>query len=160
MNAVVQDILVKKNITINAPQAHVFRIFHEHHDAWWPRQHHIGKSEPFTAILEPEVGGRWYEKGEDGSECDWGRVLAWEPHSRILLSWDINLQWQFEPNFGVEVEVTFEHIGDTQTRLCLEHRRLEVYGDQAEMMRAIFDSIEGWGGTIKALAALAEETAA
>jgi len=156
MSVNVHDILVRKSVVIHAPQAHVFRVFHEHHDAWWPRAHHIGKTETFEARLEARQDGRWYEVGDDGSECDWGRVLAWEPHERVLLSWDINLQWQYEPGFGVEVEVRFIAETPERTRLELEHRKLEKYGDQAEMMRAVFDSMEGWGGTLAALASAAE----
>jgi hypothetical protein len=156
-NMTVQDILVRKSIVINAPQAHVFKVFHENHDAWWPRSHHIGKTERFEARLEGRVGGRWYEVGDDGTECNWGRVLAWEPHERMLLSWDINLQWEYEPGLGVEVEVKFIAEDAERTRFELEHRKLEVYGDKAEMMRAVFDSMEGWGGMLAALAAEAEQ---
>ncbi len=78
-----QRIFVRNTITVNAPVAHVFAVFTERQDTWWPRPHHIGTCQRFTAVLEPRVGGRWYERGDDGSECDWGRVLVWEPPHRV-----------------------------------------------------------------------------
>jgi uncharacterized protein YndB with AHSA1/START domain len=152
MSVAVQDLWVRKSVMIDAPAEHVFSVFSERIDAWWPRKHHIGKTEHFTAMLQPRLGGRWFERGDDGSECDWGRVLAWEPPSRILLSWNINAQWQYDPAFETEVEVRFVAESAERTRVELEHRRLERYADQATMMQAIFDSPEGWAGTLQALA--------
>jgi uncharacterized protein YndB with AHSA1/START domain len=158
MNATVQDILVRKNIVVNAPQDHVFRTFTERIDTWWPRTHHIGGKEPFTAILEPRAGGRWFERAGDGSECNWGRVLEWHPHERVLLAWDINADWQYQEGFGTEVEVQFVAEGKERTRVVLEHRKLERFGDKAEMMRALFESEGAWIGTLAALAQAAERT--
>jgi uncharacterized protein YndB with AHSA1/START domain len=152
MSTQVHELVVRKSITIDAPAAHVFTVFSEHFDAWWPRKQHIGRTEKFSAILEPRVGGRWYEKSDDGSECDWGRVLAWQPPKYILLSWNINDQWRYDPNFVTEVEVRFVAETPQRTRVELEHRKLEHFGDQAAKMRALFDSPEGWAGTLQAMA--------
>jgi hypothetical protein len=66
---------------------------------WWPlATHKIGKAKAVDTVIEPRVGGRWYERGDDGSTCDWGRVPSWEPPSRLVLSWDINADWQYDPN--------------------------------------------------------------
>ena len=157
MSVEVQGILVRKSIVVNAPQDHVFRTFTDRIDAWWPRAHHIGGKEPYTALIEPRQGGRWFERADDGSECDWGRVLAWEPPQRIVLSWDINGSWQYQPGFGSEVEVLFVAEAAERTRVTLEHRKLERFGDQAEMMRAMFDGPGAWIDTIAALAAEAEK---
>jgi uncharacterized protein YndB with AHSA1/START domain len=156
MNAIAQNILVRKNVVVNAPRDHVFRTFTERIDTWWPRPHHIGGKEPFTAILEPRAGGRWFERAHDGSECDWGRVLAWEPTGRLLLSWDIGADWQYQPGLGTEVEVLFTAEGAGRTRVVLEHRKLERYGDKAEAMRALFDSADAWQGTLAAMGRAAE----
>jgi uncharacterized protein YndB with AHSA1/START domain len=152
MNQIVQELWVRKTVTIDAPVAHVFRVFSERIDTWWPRKHHIGKTEQFRAVLQPRAGGRWYEIGDDGSVCDWGRVLAWEPPGRIVLGWSINAQWQYDPGFETEVELRFVAETAERTRVELEHRGLERYGDQAATMRAIFDSPEGWAGSLQALA--------
>ena len=151
MNLEVQNVLVRKSLVIDAPPQHVFATFTQHIDAWWPRKNHIGRDEKFQATLEPHVGGRWYERGESGAECDWGRVLVWEPPQRLVLSWSINARWQFDPAFLTEVEVLFVAEAPERTRVELEHRKLERYGDQAQMMRAIFDSPEGWMGALLAL---------
>ena len=156
MSVAVQDILVRKSLVVNAPQDHVFRTFTERIDTWWPRGHHIGGKEPFAAILEPRAGGRWFERAGDGSECDWGRVLAWEPPSRVLLAWDINAEWKYQAGLGTEVEVRFIAEDKERTRVVLEHRKLERFGDKAEMMRAMFEGQGAWISTLEALAKAAE----
>jgi hypothetical protein len=159
MSVAVQDILVRKNIVVNAPKDHVFKTFTERIDTWWPRSHHIGGKEPFVAIMEPRTGGRWFERAGDGSECNWGRVLAWDPTDRVLLSWDINAEWQYQADLGTEVEVRFVAESKERTRVVLEHRKLERYGDKAEMMRALFESEGAWSGTLAAFAQVAEHGA-
>jgi len=158
MSAVVQDILVRKSLVVHAPQDHVFKTFTERIDAWWPRPHHIGGKEPFTAILEPRAGGRWFERAHDGSECLWGRVLAWEPPRRLLLAWDINAEWKYQAGLGTEVEVRFEAEGHDRTRVTLEHRKLGRFGDKAEMMRALFDGDGAWMQTLEAFGRVATAT--
>jgi uncharacterized protein YndB with AHSA1/START domain len=157
MTLEVQDILVRKKLIVNAPLQHVFDIFTAGQNSWWPRAHHIGGHAEFTAILEPRVGGRWFERGGDGSECNWGRVLAWEPPKRLVLTWDINSDWKYDPNLGTEVEIKFIEEGKERTRVELEHRKLERYGDKAEMMRAIFDSADAWMATLATFAKAAEQ---
>jgi uncharacterized protein YndB with AHSA1/START domain len=158
MSVEVRNILVRKTLVVNAPQAHVFDTFTKDFDTWWPRKHHIGGKEPFTAVLEPRVGGRWFERAHDGSECQWGDVLAWEPPKRVVLTWDINADWQYQRGFGTEVEVQFLREGPEKTRVVLEHRKLERFGDKAEMMRAMFEAPGAWISTLEALAKAAEAT--
>lgn len=150
-----QSLLVRKSILIQAPLPHVFKMLTEHFDIWWPRSHHIGEGEVFSATLEPGVGGRWYERAADGKECDWGKVLVWEPPRRIVLSWDISAEWRYDPNVQNEVEIRLTEEADG-TRLELEHRKLERYGDKAESMRDLFDSPGGWSGILASLAKAAE----
>src|SRR5271169_1256243 len=158
MNVEVKNILVRKSIVVNAPLAHVFAVFTERHDAWWPRAHHIGSREKFTAMLERRLGGRWFERGDDGSECNWGRVLAWDPPHRLLLSWEISADWKADPSIASEVEVKFIAEDSARTRVELEHRKLENYGDKAEMMRALFDSPGAWIDTLRAMGKFAEDS--
>jgi uncharacterized protein YndB with AHSA1/START domain len=157
MNAVMQNILVRKSLTINAPAAHAFTVFTERFNTWWPRSHHLGGDQEFTAIIEPRAGGRWYEKLADGSECDWGRVLAWEPPGRLLLTWDLSTEWKFDPDLGTEVEVRFIAETPERTRVEFEHRKLERYGDNAEAMRTTFDSQGGWTGVLAGFVQAAEK---
>lgn len=148
---------VRKNITIDAPQAHVFKIFTDGIDKWWPRDHHIGASPLKQAVLEPKSGGRWYSICQDGTECGTGKVLAWDPPKRVVLAWQITAEWKYDPDFVTEVEVTFTSEGPKKTRVDLEHRNLARYGVAAEATRAMFDSPGAWE---KTLAAFAEAAAA
>jgi len=79
---------VRKFRIVEAPQALAWRVFTERMSTWWPLAHYkIGKVTAVEAVIEPRVGGRWFERGEDGSTCDWGEVLIWEPPSRLVLAW-------------------------------------------------------------------------
>jgi uncharacterized protein YndB with AHSA1/START domain len=84
-------------VTIGVPVEQAFRVFTGSFDTWWPRQFHIGQAEVAEVVLEPHEGGRWYERGVDGTECDWGRVLVWEPPYRLVFTWQISGSFQFDP---------------------------------------------------------------
>jgi uncharacterized protein YndB with AHSA1/START domain len=147
---------VRKVVSVPAPPLVAWRVFTEKMGTWWPlATHKIGKATAVDAVIEPRVGGRWYERGQDGSTCDWGRVLAWEPHSRLVLSWDLSADWKHDPDFKTEVEVRFIAEGKDGTRVELEHRHLDRYGPRREEMRGIFDSERGWMGLLAAFAARA-----
>jgi uncharacterized protein YndB with AHSA1/START domain len=149
---------VRKVVNVKAPQHIAWRVFTEKMGAWWPlATHKIGKAMAVDAVLEPRAGGRWYERGDDGSTCDWGRVLSWEPYSRLVLSWEISDEWRHAPTLRTEVEVRFIAEGKTRTRVELEHRRLDLYGASRERMRGIFDSDKGWKMLLDAFAARAAE---
>lgn len=72
--------------TVNLPVSHAFDFFTGFMNRWWPNEYYIGQADMVDTVLEPRVGGRWYERGADGSECDWGRVLVWEPPHRLVLT--------------------------------------------------------------------------
>jgi hypothetical protein len=105
--------------------------------------------------MEPRAGGRWFERAADDTECDWGKVLVWEPFGRLILSWEVSAQFTRDPNLKTEVEVRFIAEGAERTRVELEHRLPENYGEQAEMMQSIFDSDGGWTGILTRFAAQA-----
>jgi uncharacterized protein YndB with AHSA1/START domain len=137
---------VRKVMSVQAPPEVAFRVFTEKLGAWWPLAHYkIGKVNAVDAIIEPRVGGRWFERGEDGSTCDWGSVLVWEPPSRLVLSWDIDANFQYDPALKTELEVLFIPEGTGATRVELTHSRLDRYGDRREEMRRIFDTSGDWG---------------
>lgn len=148
----IQAAPVRKSIVVNAPQARAFEVFARRFDSWWPKSHHIGKSEMKEAVIEPREGGRWYEKGVDGSECDWGTVLAWEPPARLVFSWKINSKFQTDVTEESEVEVRFIAEGDEKTRVELEHR---IVAADAETLRTAVDSPQGWSGLLEIFAATA-----
>jgi uncharacterized protein YndB with AHSA1/START domain len=149
---------VRKTVSVEVPPDVAWRVFTEKMGAWWPlATHKIGKARAVVAVIEPRVGGRWYEWGDDGSTCDWGRVLSWERHSRLVLSWEISADWRHDPNLKTQVEVRFVADVKNRTRVELEHRGLEAYGARREEMRGIFDSDGGWKGLLDAFAARASE---
>jgi uncharacterized protein YndB with AHSA1/START domain len=128
---------------------------------WWPKTHSIGKA-PFVAIvIEPKVGGRVYEVSADGAECDWGRVLAWDPPHRVVTSWHLDGDWTFnpDPNKASEVQVSFVPMGDSATRIELEHRYFERHDHGAALAGSV-GSPNGWTLTMDALRARAKELAA
>jgi uncharacterized protein YndB with AHSA1/START domain len=144
---------VRKVVTVEAPQNVAWQVFTEQMRTWWPlTMYKIGKANAVDAIIEPRVGGRWYERGEDGSTCDWGRVLAWDPDSRLVLSWDITADWQYDPALQTEIEVRFIAEGSSRTRVEFEHRRLDRYGERRDEMRTIFDKTGDWGRLLAAFA--------
>lgn len=136
---------VKKTIVVNAAPARAFEVFVARFDAWWPKTHHIGKADMKESVLEPRSGGRWYERGVDGSECEWGRVLAYEPPGRLVLSWNINSKFQYDESLASEVEVRFFAESNGRTRVELEHR---IESEDAEAIRASVDSPNGWTGVL------------
>jgi DNA-binding transcriptional ArsR family regulator len=136
---------VKKTLRVNAPQTRAFEVFTARFESWWPKGHHIGKAEMKHVFIEPMAGGRWYEEGVDGSECDWGKVLAWDPPSRLVLSWHLNGQFQYDETVNSEIEVHFIAEGAGVTRVELEHR---ITAADAELIRAGVDSPNGWTGLL------------
>jgi uncharacterized protein YndB with AHSA1/START domain len=149
---------VRKVVSVQAPPAVAWRVFTEKLLTWWPlEQYKIGSARAVDAVIEPRVGGRWYERGEDGSTCDWGRVLSWEPPTRLVLSWAITADWQYDAALQTEVEVRFIADGKNGTRVELEHRYLDAYGPRRDEMHGIFDSESGWKGLLDAFAARACE---
>jgi uncharacterized protein YndB with AHSA1/START domain len=147
---------VHKVLVVRAPQAVAWRVFTERIGTWWPLDKYtIGKSQAVDAVIEPRVGGRWYERGEDGSTCDWGSVLVWEPPSRLVLSWDITADWRYDPTLKTEIEVRFLDEGKS-TRVELVHGRLDRYGARREEMRRIFDTEGDWGRLLAVFARIAE----
>jgi uncharacterized protein YndB with AHSA1/START domain len=148
---------VRKSMNVQAPQAIAWLVFTERMSIWWPLGHYkIGKSKAVEAIIEPHVGGRWFERGEDGSTCDWGRVLVWEPTSRLVLTWDINADWQPDPNLKTEIEVRFIADGKDRTQVELEHRHLDRFGARRDQMRRVFDQEGNWGKLLGMFARVAE----
>src|SRR6185437_11702028 len=115
------------SIVVDAPVERAFSVFTDDIGTWWSPDHHILRAELAEMVFEPRVGGHIYDRGVDGSECRWARVLAYKPPTRVVFSWDINLEWQLEsdPARKSEVEVRFEPEGSGQTRVTLEHRNLD-----------------------------------
>ena len=146
---------VSRSVSVPLSQARAFELFATRMTEFWPKEHSIGDSELAEVVIEPRTGGRWFERGVDGGECPWGRVAVWEPPRKVVLLWQIGADWQFDPEFETEVEVTFSAEGPDRCRLDLRHGNLQRYGDSTEQMRAIFDDPAGWTGTLAGFTVLA-----
>jgi uncharacterized protein YndB with AHSA1/START domain len=118
--------------TVRAPIERAFRVFTTSFNTWW------------------QEGGRWYERGVDGSECDWGRVLVWEPPLRLLVTWQINGSWQYDPDplHASEIEVRFTAEGPERTRVDLEHRHLDRLVDGQALRDGIGEG-GGWSSNLE-----------
>lgn len=148
---------VSRSVTVPLSPEQTFALFTERMTEFWPPEHSIGSIDIAEVVIEPGVGGRWFERGVDGSECEWGRVAVWDPPSKVVLLWQIGADWRFDAALETDVEVTFVEQSPGRTRLDLTHRQLERYGDQAEGMRAVFDSPGGWSGTLARCVELASD---
>jgi uncharacterized protein YndB with AHSA1/START domain len=147
---------VRKTLLVRVSQAHAFAVFTAGLDRWWPKAHHIGPSEPKEVMIEPRIGGRWFERAANGTETAVGHVLIWEPPQRFAISWEINGEWQSDPSLGSEVEVRFIAESESITRIELEHRLFERMG--AEGGTRMHDSVErGWPGILELFKAAAEQ---
>jgi uncharacterized protein YndB with AHSA1/START domain len=140
-----RGLAVRRSVVVQTSPERAFYVFTEGMTSWWPTDSYsIGDRPMAEAVIEPRTGGRWYERADDGTECDWGRVLAWEPPARVVLAWEISAEWKPDPGIHTQVEVRFTPEDDGRTRVDLEHRGLESFGERAEQMRAIFGSDDGW----------------
>jgi len=152
---------VTKVVTVNAPIQHVFDVFTRRFDSWWPRNHKIGKADLQVAVMETHEGGRWYERDVDGSECEWGRVLAYTPPARIALSWHLDGNWQYDPDpaHASRVEVAFYVEAPTRTRVELTHSNLDRHGKDWEKVRDGVSSPGGWASLLEDFAKVVQQTA-
>ena len=147
---------VRSAIVVQAPIERAFRVFIEDFDRVKPREHNMLGVELAETVFEPRAGGRVFDRGVDGSEFQWARVLAFEPPDRVVFSWDISPQWQIEADIAKtsEVEVRFIAEGPERTRVELEHRHLDRHGDGWPSMRAAVDGDGGWPLYLQRYAAL------
>jgi uncharacterized protein YndB with AHSA1/START domain len=136
---------VRKSVRVAAPRERAFEVFTAGIGRWWPKTHHIGAADLDTLVIEPRAGGRWYERGVDGSECEVGKVLVWEPPARLVLCWQLTPEWTYDPDLITDVEVQFVADGANATRVELEHRNLERMGPRADALRQQIDGPNGWG---------------
>jgi uncharacterized protein YndB with AHSA1/START domain len=146
MTTAPQSTAVRKQIVVEAPIERAFKVFTEDFGEFKPPEHNILGVELAETVFETREGGHVYDRGVDGSECRWARVLVYEPPTRVVISWDLNAQWQVETDLAKtsEVEVRFTAEAPDRTRVELEHRNLERHGDGWEGIRAGVDSEGGW----------------
>ena len=130
MTSPASDTSVRSEIVVNAPVERAFEVFTQKFDRIKPREHNMLGVDIAESVFEPRVGGRVYDRGVDGTECQWARVVAYDPPDRLVFTWDINPYWQIETDLSKtsEVEVRFVAESPDRTRVELEHRNLDRHG--------------------------------
>jgi uncharacterized protein YndB with AHSA1/START domain len=154
MTQIAEKVVVRKSVRVSAPIEHAFSVFVEQMETWWPPEHHIG-AQPFQSIIiEPRVGGRWYERDAQGNDCSWGYVRAWEPPRRVTLSWHLGPDWKFNPDVArsSDVELRFTPEGPGATLVELEHSGFERHGEGYQQLRDILDAPDAWARTLEEFA--------
>jgi uncharacterized protein YndB with AHSA1/START domain len=144
---------IRREITVTVDPANAFEIFTADMTSWWPSDHHIGSAPIERIVVEPREGGRWYTRHEDGTETSTGFVAAWQPPTRLVITWQIGADWKYNPDLVTSVEVRFEPTDDGRTLVTLEHRGLEAYGADAAAMVETFEDPGAWTATLAAYAA-------
>ena len=145
---------VESSIVVEAPIERAFSVFTAGIGSWFPSEYNLLPVEIAERVFEPREGGRVYDRGVDGRECNWARVLAYEPPNRVVISWDISPQWQIDtdPKKTSEVEVRFTSEASERTRVELEHRNLDRHGEGWEQTRDAVSGEGGWPGCLRAFA--------
>jgi uncharacterized protein YndB with AHSA1/START domain len=140
------DTSINQALTVDAPRERAFSVFTEGLDSWFPREYNLLSVDIEERTFEPREGGRIYDRGTDGSECSWGKVLAYEPPARVVFAWAISPQWQIEDDDAKvsEVEVRFTEESPGRTLVELEHRHLDRHGDGWEQLRESLTAEGGW----------------
>jgi uncharacterized protein YndB with AHSA1/START domain len=137
---------IQSEVVVEAPKDRAFSVFTERFDQIKPREHNMLSVDIAESVFEPRAGGRVYDRGVDGSKCQWARVLAYEPPDRLVFTWDISPHWQIEtdPSRASEVEVRFIAETPERTRVELEHRHLDRHGEGWEGLREGVAGDQGW----------------
>jgi len=145
---------VRSSTVVDAPIEHAFSVFTDGIGSWFPSQYNLLEVEIAERVFEPRVGGQVYDRGTDGSECHWARVLAYEPPERVTISWDISPHWQIETDPAKTSEVDVRFIAETpeRTRVELEHRNIDRHGDGWEQTREAVEGEGGWSGCLQSFA--------
>ena len=156
MNQQLGATAVRHSIVVEAPLERAFKVFTQDFGRFKPPEHNMLGVEIAETVFEARVGGYLYDRGVDGSECRWARILAYEPPTRLVISWDISPHWQIESDLDrtSEVEVRFTAEAPGRTRVELEHRNLDRHGDGWEGMRDGIDGDQGWPLYLRRFAAL------
>jgi uncharacterized protein YndB with AHSA1/START domain len=146
MSSETQSASVRVQVVVAAPIERAFRVFTEQFDRIKPREHNLLAVAIAQTVFEPRVGGHVYDRGVDGSECHWARVLVFEPPKRIVISWDISPQWRLETDLERTSEVEIRFLSETadRTRVELEHRNLDRHGHGWEAEREAVRGDGGW----------------
>ncbi|HWE84395.1 MAG TPA: SRPBCC family protein [Terracidiphilus sp.] len=164
MGISVDETVVIKSVRVRVSKKRAFSVFVEQMETWWPATHHIAR-EPFELIVvEPRVGGRWYERSASGVEGEWGTVLGWDPPNSVRLSWHLgpghdSPDWVADMDMAKasEVEVRFLDLDAETTIVELIHSKLERHGEGWQQLRGILDGPGAWVTILESFAGAMDE---
>lgn len=145
---------IRRTVHVKAAPPRAFELFAGQIGRWWPKGQGVGKKPLVELVLEPSVGGRWFERDADGAETQWGQVLIWAPPSRLVLAWQLNREKRFDPDLITEVELIFTAASGGGTDIALEHRNLERFGQDGAQWAASIGG--GWSQKLGEFAAFAD----
>jgi uncharacterized protein YndB with AHSA1/START domain len=136
---------VRLEVVVDATPERAFEVFTADFGGFKPPEHNLLDAPIAETVFEARVGGHMVDRATDGSECRWARILAYEPPSRVVFSWDISPRWELVTDLdeASEVEVTFAEESPGRTRVVLEHRHLDRHGPGWDGVR---DGVEGDAG--------------
>ena len=154
-----EAVTVRRQIVVDAPIERAFTVFTDRFGDFKPPEHNLLGAPIVATVFEPRVGGSITDQAEDGTQCRWARILAFEPPHRVVFSWDISPQWSIEtdPANTSEVEVRFSAESPDRTLVELEHRNIDRHGPGWEAVKGGVDSPEGWLLYLERYAALVKE---
>ena len=146
MTQATEPTTVTSSIEVAASLQRAFEVFTRDFGAFKPATHHLLAVPIAETVVETHPGGHIIDRGTDGSDCRWARILAFEPPDRLMFSWDISPHWSIEsdPARSSEVEVTFTALAEDRTRVVIEHRHLDRHGDGWTAVRDGVSTGEGW----------------
>lgn len=104
-------------LRVKASPERAFAVFTGEIGDWW-RPNGLFQTTPRAPGRLAFEGGRLIETRAGGKVFEIGKVMAWEPPTRLVFSWR---QASFPPDLHTEVEVRFEAVGQ-ETRVSVEHR--------------------------------------
>jgi uncharacterized protein YndB with AHSA1/START domain len=139
---------LRMSLDVACSAEHAFQVWTAEIGTWWPPGHTMTGG-PALVVLQAGVGGRIYERAQDGTEHDWGEVTAWEPPERLAYRWHLGR----DRADATEVEVRFLPAGSRATRIEIEHRGWDQAGAAGEYWRD--RNQDGWQAVLPRFAAAA-----
>ncbi len=144
---------VTREVVVDCDPQRAFDLFTADMTSWWPAEHHIGSAPIEEVVVEPHAGGRWYTRHQDGTETNTGFVVRFDPpgqgqQGRFSVTWQIGADWSYHPDLVTTIDVRFIEEEPGRTRVELEHRDLQNFGEHAEQMKNVFEAPDAWTRTL------------
>jgi uncharacterized protein YndB with AHSA1/START domain len=150
---------ITREVVVDCDPQRAFDLFTDDMTSWWPAEHHIGTTPIAEVVVEPHAGGRWYTRHQDGTETNTGFVVRYDRPHRLSVTWQIGADWAYHPDLVTTIDVRFTEEEPGRTRVALEHRDLQNFGEHAEQMKNVFEAPDAWTGTLANFAAVVEASA-